>query len=304
MILLILSTLLNPSNANDKQRIKQDIDTIFTASSSSKLDIRSRYTDEIIENALMLSSDKYGPYKFIKKPISMINDTTFYELSRGNIINVAMSPETPDKDHLAIPIRIPIRRGILNYRLLVINKSKLEVFKDITSTLQLKSFTAGMHSNSTTGEIMKVLGFNIVEGASYDGMFKQLSLNRFDYIPRGVHEAYDELELREDTIDNLVIEPNLALYMPMPYYIYVSPAYPRLAERIEFGLEKMIKQGKIKEIFERYYAEDMARAKLAERTIIDIGNPFLSPKTPFHRSELWINEYAIKPPKKQELTNN
>lgn len=293
---LFIATLLFLAH-NDvfaKAPTGNSIDVIITTKSSSKIDVRDKYTSEIFDTALRMSSDKYGPYKFIRKNISLIDGSSFYQLSRGDVINVVMSPATPDKDHLAIPIRIPIRRGIINYRLLVVNQNKLDLFKKVTNKAKLKRLTAGMHSNSTTGEIMKVLGFKIVEGASYDGMFKQLSLNRFDYIPRGVHEAYDELELRKESINNLVIEPNIALYMPMPYYVYVSPKFPRLAERIEYGLEKMIEKRLIKKIFDQYYAEDIKRAKLSERTIIDIGNPFLSPKTPFDRSELWIDEYSIK----------
>lgn len=272
-------------------------DVITISSSQSKLDMRSKYTHETLRKALELSSDKFGTFEIDVKPLSMNHDTAFYELSRGNIINVAMSGATPDKDHLAIPIRIPIRRGILNYRLLVINKNHADIFKNISSATQLKNLTVGIHGSSVTAEIMKIQGFNVVAGASYDGMFRQLSQNRFDYIPRGVHEAFDELEVRKSNLDNLMIEPNLALYMPMPYYIYVSPSYPKIAERIEYGLEKMIEQKLIKSTFDKYYAEDMKKANLAERIIIDIGNPFLSPETPFERKELWIEDYAIKPQK-------
>ena len=297
LIILLLVALSTDKNAVAGSSESHDIDTVITTSSSSKLDVRAKYTNVIINKALTLSVDKYGPFKLMHKPISTIDNSTFYELSRGHEINVVMTPATPDKDRLAIPIRIPIRRGILNYRLLLINKSKLDLFKNITSANQLKAYTVGMHANSATSEIMKVLGYRVIEGASYDGMFKQLSLDRFDYIPRGIHEVYDELALRKGTIDNLVIEPNLALYMPMPYYIYVSPAFPRLAKRLKYGLEKMIKKKLIKQIFDEFYAEDMAKANLSKRTIIDIGNPFLSSKTPFERSELWINEFAIKQPK-------
>lgn len=272
----------------------RDIDVVSIASSHSKLDIRTKYTHEILNQALNLSAEKYGAYKLNKVAISMSNDVTFYELSRGKIINVAMSGATPDKDHLATPIRIPIRRGILNYRLLIINKKNLKLFEKINSLTQLKPYSVGIHSNSVTSDVMKVLGFSVVDTVSYDGMFKQLSHDKFDYIPRGLHEAYDEIALRKATINNLIVEPNLALYSPLPYYIYVSPAYPKIAERIEYGLEAMIEQGLIAKIFERYYAADIKRSKLAERTIINIGNPFLSPKTPLHRKELWIDGFDIK----------
>lgn len=294
--------LIGIHKAFAEERLTQKhTDVVMIPSPKSKLDVRKKYNYEILENALQLSSNKYGPYEIKIMPFSMTNDVTFYELSRGTSINITMSRATPDKDHLATPIRIPIRRGILNYRLLVINKDKKDLFNKINSTEQFKQYTAGIHANAVTSEILSVLGFKVTEGATYDGMFRQLSQNRFDYIPRGVHEAFDELKLREGLVDNLMIEPSLALYMPMPYYIYVSPSYPRLADRIEYGLEKMVEQKLIQRIFNKYYAEDMKRANLADRKIIHIGNPFLSPQTPLHRKELWIDDFAIKTPKPHEI---
>ena len=133
-ILLLFIALFNHNKVHSIPTFPMDkTDIIRIASSHSKMDVRANYTFEVLQHALRLSVDKYGQFQIEKRPISMSNDVTFYELSRGKIINVAMGGATPDKDHLATPIRIPIRRGILNYRLLVINKEKRDDFKKINS---------------------------------------------------------------------------------------------------------------------------------------------------------------------------
>ena len=100
-----------------------------------------------------------------------------------------------------------------------------------------------------------------------------LKRSRFDYIPRAIYEAYDELESRQPDLKNIVVEPTLALYLPMATHIYISPQEPRIARRLEIGLRKLIANGEIKTILDKYYAEDISRANLKNRRIIKISNP-------------------------------
>lgn len=63
-----------------------------------------------------------------------------------------------------------------------------------------------------------------------------LNHDRFDFLPRGVNEIFEEYALRKDLLENVIIEPHLALYIPGATYVFVSPKYPELAERLEIGL--------------------------------------------------------------------
>ena len=136
---------------------------------------------------------------------------------------------------------------------------------------------------------MKNLGFNIVDTYSYDTLFEMLSKGRFDYTVRGIYEINDEIQSRKDKIDNIIIEPNLALYIPAPAYFFVSPKFPQIAKRIKFGLELMVENGMLEDIFNATYSHYIKEAQLDRRTIINIGNPLLSEKTPLERKELWLN---------------
>lgn len=94
--------------------------------------------------------------------------------------------------------------------------------------------------------------------------------------------------LRKLSHPNLVVEPHLVLYIPAPYYIFISPKAPKLAQRIEEGLELMIANGSLEKIFYQYYADNIKQSNLLKRRVIMIGNPFLPVETPLARKALWF----------------
>lgn len=280
---VILSTLAILSS----QAVAEDIVKISVGKSSQ--DTRAIYTDAILRQALELSADKFGPYQIEKRSSTGTPIRTMQEVRRGSIINMAMAYTTREWESETIPIRIPIRLGALNYRLLLIDKENQHLFDDITTVDELRALKAGLRNGWATGEVLKAKGFNVVEGISYDGLFEMLDKGRFDYIPRGFHEVYDEMYARQVKLPNLTVENHLVLFIPAPYYIFVSPKEPRLAERLEYGLERMVEQDAIRTTFMKFYSHSFKISDLGNRTLINIGNPELSDETPFDRPELWLN---------------
>ncbi|MGJ8680944.1 MAG: hypothetical protein ACSHXM_11445, partial [Paraglaciecola sp.] len=106
----------------------------------------------------------------------------------------------------------------------------------------------------------------------FEGLFQMLEKQRFDYFPRAIYEIYNELETRKSSLENVVIEPTLAIYLPTETYVYVSPTAPRIADRMQQGLNMLLKSGELKRILVKYYSDEIARANLANRKIIKIEN--------------------------------
>ncbi|WP_111978330.1 substrate-binding periplasmic protein [Algibacillus agarilyticus] len=274
-------------------------DIIKISIGQSEKDVRNQYTNEILTQALKLSAERYGPYTMQAMQYAVPNNRKLSLLQTGEILNIAMALTTLEWEEKTIPIRIPLRLGILNYRLLATHKNKLPLFSDISTAEDLKKLTVGLRKSWATWTVMHQLGFKIEDAFSYDGIFGMLDKQRFDYIPRGSHEIVDELTLRQKQYPELTIEPKLALYIPAPLYMFISHKTPHIAERLEYGLEEMVKQGLLRKIFYRYYAKHLEKADLANRTIINIGNPVLPPKTPLHRKELWLDFNNLQlPPQK------
>jgi hypothetical protein len=167
------------------------------------------------------------------------------------------------------------------------------MFSSIESIDQLKAFKAGLRQQWSTTKVMQNSGFNVVAGSDYEGLFKMLMKDRFDYFPRGVNEIFTEFESRREHLPDMIIEPKLALFIPMPIYIFVCPKYPHLAERIEIGLQAMIDDGSLDSLFKHYHADSIHLANLDQRRIFRIDNPFLSSETQLERKEFWFDPVEI-----------
>lgn len=92
----------------------------------------------------------------------------------------------------------------------------------------------------------------IMETSIFEGVFLMLDKSRFDYLSRAIHEVYDELQIRQDNLENVVVEPNIALYLPI-FPVYVSKNEPRLSQRLQLGLDKLLESGEMKAILDKYY---------------------------------------------------
>lgn len=279
LMAFILLNVSFPSMAIDVIRINHDV---------SPTDSRTLYKIDILNKVMQATKDKYGAYKIIMQGPATTSSRAILEVKSGETINTFLAITTKEWENNTLPIRIPVRRGVLSYRLLTTTDEKLDLFKDIKSVDDLKKLKVGIKSGWVTTQILKDKGFNVFEANSYEGLFYMLSSGRIDYFPRGVNEAYKEVALRKSKLKNLTVESDLALYIPAPYYFFVSPHNKKLAQRIKEGLEIIIANKVLNEVFEQYYGEDLRKSRLNERRLLNIGNPTLSEKTPFGRKELWL----------------
>lgn len=244
----------------------------------------------------MVTRDKYGAFEIVSENNIRSNQRALVELVSGNLINIYLAIATPKWEQKVISIRIPVQRGILNYRLITVNKNTLHRFDKVSTLNDLKKLRVGLRADWATTDIFKKNGFNVVENHSFEGLFHMLSHDRIDYIPRGINEAYSEIKeivQKEQNINNLTVHPSIALSLLSPYYIFVSPTTPHIAKRLTAGLEIMVADGSLKSLFDKYYGDKVKQANLAERKIYQLSNDEISETAPLTRSELWFKYDAI-----------
>lgn len=246
------------------------LDTAKVLKPKVEMDKRELHKNEVIIRSLEITETEFGPFVIETTDVDMNPRRGLASIKDGKLINVGIVPHNKKWDESTIAIKVPVRQGLLSYRLLLVNQQDLFKFKDIKDINDLRKLTAGLQQNWSTTRTFRELEMNMITGHSFEGLFLMLKKQRFDYIPRAVYEIYDELNNRKALLDNIVVEPNLALYMPKPSYVYVSPKEPRLAKRIESGLTEMVKNGELKRIFNKYYAKDIAKANLAQRRLIHV----------------------------------
>ena len=196
-------------------------------------------------------------------------------------------PTQPSWESQTLPIYIPLRKGILGYRLFLIDQANQSIFSGLKTLEEIRRLPIGSGSQWSITRVFRAEGFRVVGVVQYEQLFELLMRGRFEGFPRGVNEIFQEYDARHETYPNMAIETDIALYIPLPTYFFVSPRRPELKERIEAGLDQMIRDGEFDRLFMEFHRKSLEWARLSQRRIFRLGNKDLGPDTPLDRPELW-----------------
>lgn len=260
----------------------QDPVTVYYPPPYSETDMRDAYTTRLLAMAL----EKSGGH-FVAQPAAnkMLQGRALLMLQQGRGIDVAWAATSNEIEARVHPIRIPIFKGLIGYRLLLIARGDADKFSKIKDAEELKSLLAGQGHDWADTAILRANGYRVHSGSYYDALFKMLAQHRIDYFPRSVLEVWAELDAHKE--DGLMVEPHLMLRYPSAVYFFTSKENTALAQAIESGLEKMQRDGSFDKLFNEHHAELLARTGMGARLVFDLENPVLPPATPVKRSALW-----------------
>lgn len=199
------------------------------------------------------------------------------QLTEGRTVNLHWSSMSRADEARLHAIPIPLHRGLIGYRVLVIRKDRQSEFDKIDSLEQLRAVTGGQGIGWVDTDILRDAGLHI-ETATYDALFRMLQAGHIDYYPRGVIEAYTELQARHATFPDLVVEKHLLIAYRSDFVFYTGKANTRLADAIERGLKKAYRDGSYMRLFNShpYIQTALDNAQLSHRTVIWLDNPYLS----------------------------
>lgn len=213
------------------------------------------------------------------------------ELADGDTINLHWTSMSASDEPGLRPIHIPLHRGLIGYRVLVIRKERQPEFDRIDTLEQLKALTGGQGFGWVDVGILRDAGLTI-ETSTYDLLFDMTEAGRIDYFPRGVIEAYTELDSRKATHPDLAVERHLLIVYRSDFIFYTNKRNERLARTLERGLAAAYDDGSYLRLFNShpYIRNALARADLAGRTIIRIPNRYLSDEDRRIPSRYWFDE--------------
>lgn len=206
------------------------------------------------------------------------------ELGRSRRLDVLWTMTSVEREQLARPVRVPIFKGLYGWRLLLASADMGARMRDVQSLADLRQFSMVQGLAWPDTGILQANGLKVVVSPSYDAMFKQLRLGRVDAFPRSVEEIWWELERYGQ---GLAVVPDICLHYPAALYYFVAADETELAAAIELGLQRLRASGAFDRLFLQHHSEDLARARLSSRRIIELRNPQLPPQTPLDRPELW-----------------
>jgi ABC-type amino acid transport substrate-binding protein len=252
---------------------------------------------EIYPLALLTEALKRTPgrYELQPTPVPMAQSRALLAIEHDSkSVQIMWTMTSREREEHLLPIRIPIYRGLIGWRVLLQRSRDSEQLVTVNSLKDLQRYTFGQRHDWPDTALLRANGLTVVTSQNYQGLFQMLAAKRFDLFPREVVVAWQEQAHAVQSGLDLSIDSHLLLHYPTAFYFFTSHQRPDLAADIERGLEEMIADGSFQRLFEQYLGSTLRQANLAQRQIIELENPNLPPATPFARKELWFQPQELK----------
>lgn len=237
--LALLSTVALPSaRAAEPLRV-----TVPRLSPSSQE--HASYFPQLLRLALEKTRTSDGAFEIQTYEEPMSGARQLAELKNNGAINVIWDGSDARREAELLPVRFSLLRELNDYRVFLIRKGDQARFRAVRTLADLGRFTAGAGSGWPSTAVLRANGLPVVMSIGYEQLFAMLTAKRFDYMPRGVYEAW--YEQRQHS--GLAIEESLFLHYGVPFYFFTSRDNPALADRIERGLRAALADGSFDHLF-------------------------------------------------------
>lgn len=234
---------------------------------SADVDRDASYPADLLDLALARSG---GDYQLRVSPEPLPQSRAIRLLAAGEVIDVLWTVTSPERERELLPVRVPIDRGLYGWRLLLVRAGDQARFDGVRDLAGLARLRGGQGHDWPDLPILRAAGLDVAAASSYDGLFEMLARGRIDYYPRALPEVWPELAQRHAL--GLALEQRLLLRYPSAMYYFVCPCDPALADALRRGLLATIADGSLEALFDRHFGAALARARLAERRVLDMPN--------------------------------
>lgn len=237
---------------------------------------RKTYEQQVIELALEKTQQKVGAFEMM--PINIISRThAVAALSKNLYQNFVIALSYEDellKSGDLIYIPFPLELGALSYRICYANKKFTKQVREIDSLQELKAYKVGVGTGWVDAKILHHHGLQIVEGSNITGLFRMTQAGRTDLFCPSPTEYFHELDIEKAT--DFQLDNKLALYYPLPKFLFSHKSNQALMDRIKKGIDIAYKDGSFQQLWREVHEADLKRAKLDERHFIKMENPFIT----------------------------
>ncbi|BDX05352.1 substrate-binding periplasmic protein [Planctobacterium marinum] len=201
-------------------------------------------------------------------------------------IDIMWGSARQDREDRFLTIRIPLFKGLIGWRIPFVHESKLNLFEDVSDLSALSNYRPGQYFSWTDTRILKHNGIDVFEANNRPRLVDMLVNHKFDYFPRAAIEIMHEYQQHQH--QGVRIEPHLLIIYPTAFYYYVQKDNQALADNLKLGLETIIANGEMDALFFQHFGEILKTLAIHKRKVIRLDNPFIPPKAPFERKDLWL----------------
>lgn len=269
----------NPQLLNIKYSFVQAPQERANRKENYKLEL---YFYEMLNLALKHSSQQYH-LQTLPTDV-MVNERKSLLLQKGEL-DIHWLPDDMHLHGVLLPVHIPLLKGLMGWRLMLLHKDKAEEFSKATDINLLQQYVAGQGRDWSDTKILEFNKFKVAKVTHKSSIMDMLELQRIDYYPRSMLEIWSDLKYFPST--NIVIDTSIAFSYPLPVYFFVHKDNLRLHDLIYNGLNIAIDNGSFDKLFQSFFADALVSANLQSRHIHHLKNPFLSEHTPLADKRLW-----------------
>ncbi len=242
----------------------------------NRSEARKVYERKVLDAIMEATKAEWGPWQIEENLDEYPGDEesqVFKEKGHDLFVTIAGNQKFKEDDMIVIPLLLT--KNLLGYRVPIIREEDAGLFSQIRKAEDLRKLKHGIPMTWSDAGIFRHNGYNVVEDGSFDDIFERLQSGLFDYCSFGANEVLGVFENRASRHEGLIIDKNLLLFYPFPLVFYVNPQLPRLAERIEYGFQKIIASGQLDSIFNHHYGIIVEQLNLDKRVLITLDNPLI-----------------------------
>lgn len=245
--------------------------------------------DEYAVGALKVALKALGEGDTVSIDEQQVTQTRVMEEVKLGRLDIMWLASNEKAESEMLPIRFPLLKGLLGYRICIINPERQSKFASVRDFEDVKRLSMGQGYGWPDVDILRSNNLNVVTTSKYENLFYMVEGGRFDGFPRGVLEPWVEIANHRDL--GLKVDDRLLLIYTLPFYLFVDPSNQALAKKIHRGLDLALASGE----FDRYLMNHplvngaLAKANLKERLAFKLKNPTLPSATPLQREEYWFD---------------
>ncbi len=278
MIFISLSFTACSGNKPKTKSMEQNIQETTTVDfwNGNRSAARQVYERKVLKAILEATEADWGAWEIeetLKEYPGDEESLVFTEKGHDLFVTIAGNQKFKEGDMIVIPHLLT--KNLLGYRIPIIRKEDAGLFGRISQPGDLQKLDHGIPETWSDATIFRHNGYNVVEKGNFDDVFDRLQNRLFDYSAFGANEVLGVYENRASKRKDLIIDQNVLLFYPFPLVFYVNPDLPKMAERIEQGLQSIISSGKLDAIFDEHYGKITEQLNLDSRRIFVLDNPLI-----------------------------
>ncbi|GBL03197.1 transporter substrate-binding domain-containing protein [Glaciecola sp. KUL10] len=288
ILLILLVSGVHPASAQSSIHEEDQTCVVRYPARLNSIYPFASYPKILLQAAIKVTENEFGNCRLVHVGgYSELRKVT--TLTKNEGIDVAWFPASKELSEKLRHISVPIRKGMLGWRLLLTHKDKSINISQAETLVGIQGLTLGYGADWIDLPAMQKYFPKVVMSSNADNLYQMLAFKRFDIFPRAIHEASAELMFYKSEFPQLRVAPKIALYYPQADLFYVNRSNKALYNRLTKGLFILIEDGTYDRLFNRYHKRYILEANLMDRNVIKLENPNMPTDVLFDDTRLWFD---------------